>query len=106
LPREGTDPALAARSEREELASRLSQRKQTEERANNDLKRAESALAEAQGGEEETQQALRGARRELDEAAEEASRTTWLAERHAERSDGGAGSGAIQRAKLEAELAA
>ena len=33
LPREGTDPALAARSEREELASRLAQREQTEERA-------------------------------------------------------------------------
>ena len=49
LPREGTDPALAARSEREELASRLAQREQTEERANRDLERAESALGEAQG---------------------------------------------------------
>jgi chromosome segregation protein len=106
LPREGTDPALAARSEREELASRLAQREQTEERANNDLERAESGLAEARSSEEESQQALRSARRELDEASEEASRTTWLAERHAERSDEGAGSGAIQRAKLEAELAA
>jgi chromosome segregation protein len=106
LPKEGTDPALAARSEREELASRLSQREQTEERANNDLERAEAALAEARGREEESQQALRGARRALDEASEEASRTTWLAERHAERSDEDAGSGAIQRAKLEAELAA
>ena len=106
LPKEGTDPALAARSEREELASRLAQREQTEVRANNDLERAESVLAEARGREEESQQAVRGARRELDEAAEEASRTTWLAERHAERSDEGAGSGAIQRAKLEAELAA
>src|ERR671911_1578653 len=37
LPKEGTDPALAARSEREELASRLAQREQTEERARNDL---------------------------------------------------------------------
>jgi chromosome segregation protein len=106
LPKEGTDPALAARSEREELASRLSQRERTEERANNDLERTESALAEARAREEESQHALRGARRELDEASEEASRTTWLAERHAERSDEGAGSGAIQRAKLEAELAA
>ncbi len=106
LPKEGTDPALAARSEREELASRLAQREQTEERANNDLERAESALAEARSREEESQQALRGARRDLDEASEEASRTTWLAERHAERSDEDGGSGAIQRAKLEAELAA
>jgi chromosome segregation protein len=106
LPREGTDPALAARSEREELASRLSQREQTEERANNDFERAESALSEARGREEEAQQALRVARRQLDEASEEASRTTWLAERHAERGDEGASSGAIARAKLEAELAA
>ena len=43
LPREGTDPALAARSEREELASRLGQREQTEERAKRDLERAEEA---------------------------------------------------------------
>ena len=106
LPREGTDPALAARSEREELASRLAQREQTEERARRDLERADSMLAETRGREEETQRALRDARRELDEASEEASRTTWLAERHAERSDEGSGSGAIRRAKLEAELAA
>ncbi len=106
LPREGTDPALAARSEREELVSRLAQREQTEERASRDLERAESALAEARQHEEEAQRSLREARRGLDEAAEEANRTTWLAERQAERSDGGTGSGAIQRAKLEAELAA
>jgi chromosome segregation protein len=106
LPREGTDPALAARSEREELVSRLAQREQTEERANGDLERAESALAEARQHEEEAQQGLRAARRELDEASEEASRATWLAERHAERSEEGTGSGAIRRAKLEAELAA
>jgi chromosome segregation protein len=103
LPREGTDPALAARSEREELVSRLAQREQTEERAGRDLERAESALAQARQHEDETQRSLR---RGLDEAAEEANRATWLAERQAERSEGGAGSGAIQRAKLEAELAA
>ncbi len=106
LPREGTDPALAARSEREELASRLAQREQTEERARRDLERADSMLAESRGREEETQRDLRDARRELDEASEEASRITWLAERHAERSDEGSGSGTIRRAKLEAELAA
>jgi chromosome segregation protein len=105
LPREGTDPALAARSEREGLASRLAQREQTEERAKRDLERAEVALAEARSREEESQSALRRARRELDRAAEEASRTAWLADRHAERGEQG-GSGAIQRAKLEAELAA
>ena len=105
LPREGTDPALAARSEREELASRLAQREQTEERSRNDLQRAEVALAEARSREEESQSALRDARRALDQAAEEASRTSWLAERHAERDGEGSGT-AIQRAKLEAELAA
>ncbi len=105
LPREGTDPALAARSEREDLASRLAQREQTEERTKRDLERAETALTEARAHEEESQKAIRDARRELDQAAEDASRTGWLAERHAER--GGEGSGtAIQRAKLEAELAA
>ncbi len=105
LPREGTDPALAARSEREELASRLGQREQTEERARRDLERAESALAEARRREEASQRELRDARRKLDEAVEEANRTSWLAERRAERGDEGSGS-AIQRAKLEAELAA
>ncbi|HEX5820943.1 MAG TPA: AAA family ATPase [Solirubrobacterales bacterium] len=105
LPREGTDPALAARSEREELASRLAQREQTEERARRDLERTESALAEARGREEESQKGIRDARRALDQAAEEASRTGWLAERHAEREGEGSGT-AIQRAKLEAELAA
>jgi chromosome segregation protein len=105
LPREGTDPALAARSEREELASRLAQREQTEERAKRDLEKADVALAEARGREDESQKALREARRTLDEAAEQASRASWLTERHAER--GGEGSGtAIQRAKLEAELTA
>jgi chromosome segregation protein len=105
LPKEGTDPALAARSQREELASRLAQREQTEERAKRDLERAETALGEARTREEKAQAELRDARRELDQAAEEASRTTWLAERHAERADEGTGT-AIQRAKLEAELAA
>ncbi len=105
LPREGTDPALAARSEREDLASRLAQREQTEERAKRDLERAETTLAEARGREEDSQKAIREARRALDQAAEEASRTGWLAERHAEREGGGSGT-AIQRAKLEAELTA
>ena len=106
LPKEGTDPALAARSEREELASRLGQRQRTEERARNDLERADRMLAEARSREDEAQRALRDARRELDEATEEASRTTWLAERRAERGGEAGGAAAIQRAKLEAELAA
>jgi chromosome segregation protein len=106
LPKEGTDPALAARSEREELASRLAQREQTEERARNDLERADRMLAEARSREDEAQRELRDARRKLDEATEEATRTTWLAERRAERAGEASGAAAIQRAKLEAELAA
>ncbi len=106
LPKEGTDPALAARSEREELASRLRQREQTEERAKADLERADTKLEEARTREDSAQRELRDARRELDEATEEASRTVWLAERRAERGDGEGRSAAIQRAKLEAELTA
>ena len=105
LPKQGTDPALAARSQREELLSRLNQRERTEERAKGDLERAETALAETRAQEETAQVELRKARRQLDEAAEEASRTAWLAERHAERAEDGSGS-AIKRAKLEAELSA
>src|SRR4029077_17341139 len=93
LPREGTDPALAARSEREELASRLAQREQTEERATRDRGWAEAALVEARAREEESQKAIRDARRALDEAAEESSRTGWLAGGAAERGGGGAGTG-------------
>src|SRR5262245_65144656 len=66
LPREGTDPALAARSEREELASRLRQREQTEERARNDLDRAEQSLREARNRDDTAQLELREGRRRLD----------------------------------------
>ena len=104
LPREGTDPALVARSAREELASRLGQREQTEERAKRELERAEEALEAARREHDQAQVAVREARRDLDEAAEEASRAGWLAERRSE--GGGEESSAIQRAKLEAELAA
>ncbi|HYU16105.1 MAG TPA: AAA family ATPase, partial [Candidatus Acidoferrum sp.] len=88
LPREGTDPALAARSEREELASRLRQREQTEERAKRDLEKAEEALAVARTRHDEAHVARREARRELDEASEEASRATWLADQRAQRDQG------------------
>ncbi len=104
LPREGTDPALAARSAREELASRLAQREQTVERAARDLERAEESLATAEGERDETDLALRDARRALDEAVEEGRRTRWLADRRAERSEDGPTT--VRRAQLEAELAA
>ncbi len=102
LPREGTDPALAARSAREELASRLAQRRKTEERAAKDLERAEDSLAGARAQRDQSDYALREARRRLDQAAEEASRTAWLAERRAERDEDGAAT--VKRARLEAEL--
>ncbi len=105
LPREGADPALAARSEREELASRLRQREQTEERAKRDLEKAEEALAAALSRQDEAHGARRQARRELDEASEEASRATWLADQREQR-DEGEGQTALRRAQLEAELAA
>jgi chromosome segregation protein len=105
LPREGTDPALAARSEREELASRLRQREQTEERGKRDLEKAEEAHAAALARHDEAHAARREARRELDEASEEANRATWLAEQRAQREEG-EGQTAIRRAQLEAELAA
>jgi chromosome segregation protein len=105
LPREGTDPALAARSEREELASRLRQREQTEERAKRDLEKAEEAHAAAMTRHDEAHAARRTARRELDEASEEASRATWLAEQREQRQVG-EGQTALRRAQLEAELAA
>ena len=104
LPREGTDPALAARSAREELASRLEQRRKTEERATNDLERAEDSLAGARAQRDQSDHALREARRRLDEAAEEARRATWLADRRAERDEDGAAT--VKRARLEAELEA
>jgi chromosome segregation protein len=104
LPREGTDPALAARSAREELSSRLDQRRQTEERAARDLERAEEGLAAARKARDETEYAQREARRKLDEATEEASRTGWIADRRAER--GEEGEATVQRARLEAELSA
>jgi len=105
LPREGTDPALAARSEREELASRLRQRDQTEERTRRDLEKAEEALAAARTSHDQAHVARREGRRELDEASEEASRASWLAEQRAQR-DEGEGQSALHRAQLQAELAA
>ncbi len=103
VPREGTDPALAARSQREELVSRVEQRERTVERAQGDLDRAEAALAEARAERDETDLALREARRALDEATEEARRASWLADKRAEREQGPT---TLRRAQLDAELAA
>ena len=104
LPREGTDPALAARSAREELVSRLDQRRTTEERGRRDLERATDALAQARIARDESDLALRDARRRLDESSEEARRATWLADRRAERGEDSAET--VKRARLEAELEA
>ncbi len=106
LPAEGTDPALAARSAREELANRVEQRERTEERAKRELEQAEQALADARKGEDSSQEALRDAQRRLDEATEEARRTSWLSERRAEQGDEASRPTLVRRAQLEAELAA
>jgi hypothetical protein len=91
LPKEGTDPALppAERGSRRAPAS-----EQTEERAKNDLEWTEAALKESRR-EDEAQ--LARARGGADEAAEEASRTTWLAEARGV-AEGEGGTGAIRRA--------
>jgi chromosome segregation protein len=104
LPREGTDPALAARSLREELSSRVAQREQTVERASRELERGEEAFAAAQAERDQTDLALRESRRRLDEATEELRRAEWLAERRAERSSDGPTT--VKRVQLETELAA
>ncbi|MBM3666470.1 MAG: hypothetical protein FJW90_03150, partial [Actinobacteria bacterium] len=105
LPREGTDPALAARSAREELVSRLEQRRSTEQRGTHELELAEEGLAKARSARDDSDLALREARRALDEASEEATRSAWLADRRAEREEErGDGAGAVKRARLEAEL--
>ena len=105
VPREAEDAALTARSAREELVLRVQKREQTEQRAKAELERAEESLTAARRELEQAEGALRGMRRELDEAAEEASRSAWLAERRAE-AGAGEGAEAIKRVRLEAELTA
>lgn len=103
VPREGTDPALAARSAREELLGRVAEREKTAERAGEELKKAEAALAEASGSRDAAELALRDATRRHDEAAETADREEWLATQRASRGDERL---AIEKAQIEAELAA
>lgn len=103
VPREGTDPALAARSAREELLGRVEERERTAERASGDLERAEQTLREADGAREAAEVALREATRRHDEAAESADREEWLAAQRAGRGDERL---AIEKAQIEAELAA
>ncbi len=73
IPRGATDPALAARSEREELALRLEERRKTEQRARRELELADEALAEArraQDAAESNPEAVRRAQIEAELAAE------------------------------------
>jgi chromosome segregation protein len=105
IPREGTDPALLARSEREELAGRLAERERTEQRSANELKGAEDGLDASAGERDRAEAALRAARRRLDETAEEARRAQWLAEKRATGQDA-EGPMALRRAEIEAELGA
>lgn len=103
VPREGTDPALAAKSAREELLGRVEERERTAERAKADLERSEQSLGEADRAREAAETALREATRRHDEAAETADREEWLAAQRAGRGDERI---AIEKAQIEAELAA
>jgi len=103
VPREGTDPALAAKSAREELLGRVAEREKTAERASGDLERAEKSVAEADQAREAAEAAMREATRRHDEVAEAADREEWLAAQRAGRGDERL---AIEKAQIEAELAA
>ncbi|MGZ5341812.1 MAG: chromosome segregation SMC family protein, partial [Solirubrobacterales bacterium] len=73
LPRAGTDPALLARSRREELALRLEQRTQTEQRAQRELEIASQELSKAKAAEDaaaDSPQAVRRAQLEAELGAE------------------------------------
>lgn len=103
VPREGTDPALAAKSAREELLGRVAEREKTAERASGDLEKAEKSVVEADQTREAAEAAMREATRRHDEAAEAADREEWLAAQRAGRGDERL---AIEKAQIEAELAA
>ncbi len=73
LPRDATDPALLARSAREELALRLEQRQTTEQRARRELEIAEQELAKARAAADDAEaspEAVRRAKIEAELAAE------------------------------------
>jgi chromosome segregation protein len=73
LPRGATDPALLARSQREELAERVEQRQTTETRARRELEIAEERFAEARAAQdaaEASPEAVRRAQLEAELAAE------------------------------------
>ena len=73
LPRGATDPALLARSQREELALRLEQRAKTEQRARRELEVAEQELSKARAAQdaaESSPEAVRRAQLEAELAAE------------------------------------
>ena len=107
LPRSAADPAVEARSRREELLHRVEQRARTEERTAGELGKATEKLDEALAAHEGTAAELREAQRALAVAGEEADRLAWLAE---QRRGGGEGDAeapdAMRKVRLEAELAA
>ncbi|MDX6662268.1 MAG: chromosome segregation protein [Solirubrobacterales bacterium] len=106
LPRSAADPALEARSQREELLGRVAQRLTTEQRATQELERTTAALDEARTELDRVAALLRNAQRELASAAEEADKLTWLAEQRGDPAADGGGSSALRKVRLEAELAA
>ena len=105
LPRGATDPALTARSEREELVHRVAERERTAERASAVFAQANEAAERARERHETAARALRDATRALEEAKEDASRKEWLLGQRRQSSEE-QGPEAVRRAQVEAELAA
>jgi chromosome segregation protein len=91
LPRTGTDPALIARSQREELVLRLEKRTETEARARRELEIAEERYSEARAAQdaaEASPEAVRRAQLEAELAAERRHHEAALQAAEARRAEG------------------
>ena len=103
-PAGGEQRILEQRNRREELIAASERAAAAEASAADALEAARAAVTEAYGSREEAEQTVRGAVRDLDEAAEAARRAEWVIERRREAPD--EGPGAVRQAELAAELRA
>ena len=103
-PAGGDEQVLAEQNRREQLTRAASEAsaRESDARAAADARR--SAVASADEAAEQAQNSLRAALRDSEEAAETVRRADWLIERRREAPDEGAA--AVQRARVEAEIAA
>jgi chromosome segregation protein len=106
LPPSASDPALEARTQKEELVHRVGERAKTAERAAQELEEAARQLDESQAQLDRIAAELRDARRDADAAGEEADRLAWLAEQRRTAGDEADAPDAMRRVRIEAELAA